>query len=123
MRRSRTVLPDRHERRRPQSPFRIWLLCAVPWLLLVTACSIYDHHRAIYRTTLAYLESLVASGMALDSVHGGIAFAAQWLAAAVRYVGDPVAFYGALPAAITFAVFVLFLPWAVPWAQRGEFED
>jgi hypothetical protein len=112
-----TALPSTGERendRRRRSPFRIWLLCAIPWLALVGALSIYDHHRAIGRTAAAHFESVTAEP-ALAAI--------QWLLAAAQYSGGTIAFYGVLPLGIAFVLFVLFLPWAVPWAQSGEYED
>ena len=50
-------------------------------------------------------------------------FALHWLIAAIAYTGEAVAFYGLLPLGITFVLFVLFLPWAIPWAQGGDYED
>jgi hypothetical protein len=113
MLRSTTAPPaGRHEHHRQRSSaFRIWLLCAAPWLALVAGLSIYDHQRAI---------GLMAQGVRSD---GAIAFAFQWMVAALTYSGSAIAFYGLLPLGITFVVFVLFLSWAIPWAQGGEYED
>jgi len=122
-----TALPSTGERendRRRRSPFRIWLLCASPWLALVAAFSIYDHHRAIGRTAAAHFESVPAEpALAADAIQRDIAFVIQWLLAAAQYSGGTIAFYGVLPLGIAFVLFVLFLPWAVPWAQSGEYED
>ena len=83
----------------------------MPWLALVAGLSIYDHQRAI--TVMA--QSQAPEGMA--------GFALQWLSAAITYTGEAVAFYGLLPLGIAFVLFVLFLPWAIPWAQGGDCED
>src|SRR5262245_28729503 len=109
MRRS-TALPDEDQPRR-FSPLRLWTLCALPWLALVIGLSIYDHERAI---------GVMAQAEAPDSIAG---FALHWLIAAVAYTAEAVAFYGLLPLGITFVLFVLFLPWAVPWAQGGDYDD
>ena len=109
MRRS-TTLPQEDQPRR-LNPLRIWTLCAMPWLALVAGLSIYDHQRAI--TVMA--QSQAPEGMA--------GFALQWLSAAITYTGEAVAFYGLLPLGIAFVLFVLFLPWAIPWAQGGDCED
>ena len=86
-------------------------MCAMPWLALVTGLSVYDHERAI-------------GVMAQSQAPKGIAdFALQWLIAAIAYTSEAVAFYGLLPLGITFVLFVLFLPWAIPWAQGGDYED
>ena len=101
-----------HQHHRQRSgAFRIWLLCAAPWLALVAGLSIYDHQRAI---------GLMAEGARSD---GAIAFVFQWIMAALAYAGPAIAFYGVLPLGIVFVLFVLFLPWAIPWAQGGEYED
>ena len=107
MRRS-TTLEDQPRR---LNPLRIWTLCAMPWLALVTGISVYDHQRAI---------GVMAQTLAPEDIAG---FALQWLIAAVAYSGETIAFYGLLPLGITFALFVLFLPWAIPWAQGGDHED
>jgi hypothetical protein len=109
MRRS-TALPNEDQPRR-FGPFRVWMLCALPWLAMVTGLSIYDHERAI---------GVMAQAEAPDSIAG---FALHWFVAAVAYTADAIAFYGLLPLAITFVLFVLFLPWAIPWAQGGDYED
>src|SRR5262245_37106249 len=93
------------------SPLRIWMLCAVPWLALVAGLSIYDHQRAI---------GVMAQAQAPDGIAG---FALHWLIAAVAYTAETVAFYGLLPLGIAFVLFVLFLPWAIPWAQGGDYDD
>ena len=93
------------------SPIRIWTLCAIPWLALVVGLSIHDHQRAI---------GLMAQSRAPESIAG---FALHWLIAAIAYAGEAVAFYGLLPLGIAFVLFVLFLPWAIPWAQGGDYED
>ena len=93
------------------SPFRIWTLCAMPWLALVMGLSIYDHQRAI---------GVMAQAQAPETTAG---FVVQWLVAAVAYTAEAIAFYGLLPLGITFVLFVLFLPWAIPWAQGGDYED
>ncbi|WP_119299648.1 hypothetical protein [Dongia deserti] len=98
------------QRQRP-GPFRIWVLCAVPWLMLVSALSVYDHHRAIDRMAGA------------NAPEGSPAFAVQWVAAALDYAGSAIAFYGLLPLGIAFFLFVVFLPWAIPWAQSGDYES
>ena len=93
------------------SPLRIWTLCALPWLALVTGLSLYDHERAI---------GVMAQAAAAETVAG---FALHWLMAAFAYTAEAVAFYGLLPAGITFVLFVLFLPRAIPWALGGDYED
>jgi putative exporter of polyketide antibiotics len=93
------------------SPLRTWTLCALPWLALVTGLSIYDHERAI---------GVMAQAEAAETVTG---FALHWLVAAIAYTAEAIAFYGLLPAGITFVLFVLFLPRAIPWALGGDFED
>jgi hypothetical protein len=109
MRRS-TVLQDEEQPKRSR-PLRIWMLCAMPWLALTTGQSIYDHQRAI-------------GVMAQSQSPEGIAdFVLHWLIAAFAYTGEAIAFYGLLPLGITFVLFVLFLPWAIPWAQGGYYED
>lgn len=97
--------------RRRSSPLRIWMLCALPWLALVTGLSLYDHQRAI---------GVMAQAGAPENLTGG---AVHWLVAAVAYCGEAIAFYGLLPAGLAFVLFVLFLPWAIPWAQGGDYED
>ncbi len=99
------------ERRRRSGPFRIWLLCAIPWLAIVAAFAVYDHDRAI---------GLMAEAAMPDGI---AAFGLQWMAAAAAYAGPAISFYGLLPLGLTFVLFVLFLPWAIPWAQGGEYED
>ena len=108
MRRS-TTLEDQPRRR--LNPLRIWTLCAMPWLALVTGLSIHDHQRAI---------GIMAQSQAPESIAG---FALQWLIAAIAYTSEAIAFYGLLPLGIAFVLFVLFLPWAIPWAQGGDYED
>jgi hypothetical protein len=93
------------------SPLRIWTLCALPWLALVTGLALYDHERAI---------GLMAQAEAAETAAG---FALHWLVAAIAYTAEAVAFYGLLPAGITFVLFVLFLPRAIPWALGGDYED
>lgn len=102
------------QRRRP-GPFRIWLLYAIPWLAIVAGMSIYDHHRAIGVLADAHFEG--------TAIPHDAAFAVQWLLAAAYYCGEPIAFYGLLPLGIAFILFVLFLPWAIPWALGGDYED
>lgn len=117
MRRS-TAFPSagRHEdHRRRLSPFRIWMLYAIPWLVIVSAISIYDHHRAIGVFADANFEG--------SAITHNVAFAVQWLLAAAEYCGKTVAFYGLLPLGIAFVLFVMFLPWAIPWAQGGDHQD
>ena len=109
MRRS-TVLQNEEQSRR-SNPLRIWTLCALPWLTLVAGLSIYDHQRAI---------GVMAQSHAPESIAG---FAVQWLIAAIAYTGEAIAFYGLVPLGITFVLFVLFLPRAIPWAQGGDYED
>ena len=104
---------DREHHCRPR-PFWVWLLCAVPWLAAVSALSVYDHHRAIVRSVESYVAERGPQTLAL---------AAQWLLAAAKYCGHAVGLYGVLPAAVTFVLFVLFLPWAVRWAGDGSWED
>jgi hypothetical protein len=87
------------------------MLCALPWLALVTGLSIYDHERAI---------GVMAQAEMPESIAG---IAVQWLIAAIAYTAAPIAFYGLLPLGITFVLFVLFLPRAIPWAQGGDYED
>lgn len=109
MRRS-TTLPHQDQARR-LSPLRTWTLCAMPWLALVTGISVYDHLRAI---------GVMAQSQAPESIAG---YALRWLIAAIAYGGETIAFYGLLPLGLTFVLFVLFLPWAIPWAQGGDYED
>ncbi len=109
MRRS-TVLHDEEQPGRA-SPFRIWMLCAMPWLALVTGLSIYDHQRAI---------GIMAQSQAPKSIAG---FVLHWLIAAITYAGEAIAYCGVLPVGLTFFLYVLFLPWAIPWAQGGDYED
>jgi hypothetical protein len=109
MRRS-TTLPQEDQPTR-FNPLRVWTLWAMPWLALVAGLSVYDHQRAI---------GLMAQSQAPESIAG---FALHWLIAAIAYSGETVAFYGLLPLGITFVLFVLFLPWAIPWAQGGDYED
>ena len=105
-----TVLQNEDQPRR-LSPLRIWTLCALPWLALVTGLSIYDHQRAI---------GVMAQAQSPESIAG---FALEWMIAAIVYTAETIAFYGLLPLGITFVLFVMFLPWAVPWAQGGDYED
>ena len=70
MRRS-TVLHDEEQPGRA-SPFRIWMLCAMPWLALVTGLSVYDHQRAI--AVMARAQSETTAELAL-----------HWLIAAVTW--------------------------------------
>jgi hypothetical protein len=109
MRHSTTLQQEDQPRR--LSPLRVWTYCAVPWLALVTGISVYDHQRAI---------GVMAQSQAPENIAG---FALHWLIAAVAYAGETIAFYGLLPLGITFVLFVLFLPWAIPWAQGGDYED
>ena len=90
---------------------RIWTWCAIPWLGLVTGLSIRDHQRAI---------GIMADAQVPDGVIG---HALHWLIAASAYAGEAVAFYGLLPLGLAFVLFVLFLPWAIPWAQGGDYAD
>jgi hypothetical protein len=105
-----TILEE-DDRPRRFDPLRVWTLCAMPWLAVVTGISLYDHQRAI------------GVMMQAQSPEGIAGFALQWLIAAIAYSGETVAFYGLLPLGITFVLFVLFLPWAIPWAQGGDYED
>jgi hypothetical protein len=105
-----TTLPQ-EDRRRRLNPLRIWTLCAMPWLTLVAALSLYDHQRAI---------GVMARSQAPDGIAD---FALHWLIAAIAYTGEAIAFYGFLPLGIAFVLFVLFLPWAIPWAQGGDYQD
>ena len=82
----------------------------MPWLALVTGLSIYDHQRAIGVMAQSQSESIAG-------------YALRWLVAAIAYTAETIAFYGLLPLGITFVLFVLFLPWAIPWAQGGDYED
>ena len=91
--------------------FRTWLLCAAPWLAGVVALSIHDHRRAIGRS------------VDLDRADGGIQIAVHWLLAAERYSGWTIVFYGVFPLALTFILYVMFLPWADRWARQGLLED
>jgi hypothetical protein len=109
MRRS-TVLQD-EEQPRHFSPLQIWVLCALPWLALVAGLSIYDHQRAI---------GVMAQAEAPEST---VDFVLHWLGAAIAYTAEAIAFYGLLPLGIVFVLFVLFLPWAIPWAQGGDYDD
>ena len=83
----------------------------MPWLALVTGLSVYDHQRAI---------GVMAQSQAPEGIAG---FALHWLIAAIAYAAEAIAFYGLLPLGITFVLFVLVLPWAIPWAQGGDDED
>ena len=105
-----TVLQNEDQPRR-LSPLRIWTLCALPWLALVTGLSIYDHQRAI---------GVMAQDQSPESIAG---FALEWMIAAIVYTAETIAFYGLLPLGITFVLFVMFLPWAIPWSQGGDYED
>ena len=105
-----TVLQNEDQPRR-FSPLRIWTLCALPWLALVAGLSVYDHQRAI---------GVMAQADAPESIAG---YAMEWLIAAIAYTADAIAFYGLLPLGIAFVLFVLFLPWAIPWAQGGDYDD
>ena len=98
------------DQRRRSTPLRIWTLCALPWLALVTGLSLYDHQRAI---------GVMAQAAAPEGILGT---GTHWLAAAVAYCGEAIAFYGLLPAGLGFFLFVMFLPWAIPWAQGGDYE-
>jgi hypothetical protein len=109
MRRS-TALQDEEQPRR-FGPLRIWTLCAMPWLALVAGLSLYDHQRAI---------GVMARAQSPESV---AEFVLHWLVAAVAYTAEAIAFCGLLPVGITFFLYVLFLPWAIPWAQGGDYED
>lgn len=109
MRRS-TALQDEEQPGR-SSPFRIWMCCAMPWLALVIGAAIYDHQRAI---------GLMVQSQAPESIAG---FVLHWLIAAIAYAGETIAYCGLLPAGLTFFLYVLFLPWAIPWAQGGDYED
>jgi hypothetical protein len=114
---------DGENRRRPGA-FVVWLLCAVPWLVMVGGLSIYDHHKTIRRAAETYFERAEAADSSLNAGLGhALAFASQWLSAAIRYSGEAIGFYGLLPAGITFVLFVLFLPWAIRWAGAGSWED
>lgn len=110
MMRGTTILQD-EDRPRRSTPLRIWTLCALPWLALVSGLSLYDHQRAI---------GVMAQAGGPESIAGTVL---HWLAAAVAYCGEAIAFYGLLPAGVAFVLFVLFLPWAIPWAQGGDYED
>jgi hypothetical protein len=105
-----TTLP-REDQPRRLNPLRIWMLCGVPWLAFVAGLSVYDHQRAI---------GVMARSHAPEGIAG---FAVQWLIAAIAYTAEAIAFYGLLPLGIAFVLFVLFLPWAIPWAQGGDYED
>lgn len=105
-----TVLQDEDQPKR-FSPLKTWMLWAVPWLALVSGLSIYDHQRAI---------GVMAQAAAPQTI---AALALHWLIAAIAYAADAIAFYGLLPAGITFVLFVLFLPRAIPWALGGDYED
>lgn len=83
----------------------------MPCLVLVTGLSVYDHQRAI---------GIMAQAQSPESAAG---FVLHWLIAAIAYTGEAIAFYGLLPLGIAFVLFVLFLPWAIPWAQGGDYED
>lgn len=109
MRRS-TAFPGADRPRRVR-PLWVWTLCAVPWLALVTGISVYDHQRAI---------GVMAQSQAPESIAG---LALRWLIAAIVYASETIAFYGLLPLGLAFVLFVLFLPWAIPWAQGGDYED
>jgi hypothetical protein len=90
---------------------RNWLLCAAPWLAGVVALSIHDHRRAIERAA------------DLDSADDGLQIVVDWLLAVERYSGWTIVFYGVLPLALTFVLYVMFLPWADRWARQGLLED
>ena len=105
-----TVLQNEDQSRR-FSPLRIWTLCALPWLALVAGLSVYDHQRAI---------GVMAQADTPESITG---YAMEWLMAAIAYTAEAIAFYGLLPLGITFVLFVMFLPWAIPWSQGGDYED
>lgn len=92
---------------------RRWTMLALPWLLLVAALSIYDHQRAIGR-----MAASLADGPA-SAIQGAL----HWAMAASWYAGDAILFYGALPAGLTFVLYVLLLPLADGWAARGSLED
>lgn len=94
--------------------FRSWLLFALPWLAAVTTLSIYDHLRAIRRMVDLY---------AADQPLSGAQLAGQWLLALGRYSGEAILLYGILPAALTFILYVMFLPWEERWSRRGLLED
>lgn len=109
MRRSTALQSE--DQPRQLSPLRIWVLCALPWLALVTGLSILR-------------------SPACDRRHGVIQRAGgpRRLRCSMadrgdRYTAETIAFYGLLPLGITFVLFVLFLPWAIPWAQGGDYED
>jgi hypothetical protein len=93
-----------------QRLFRRWLYLAMPWLAGVAGLSIYDHQRAIWRMAEA------AQG------DGVLPATAAWTLAAARYAGEAVLFYGVLPAALTFVLYVLLLPLADGWAARGDLD-
>jgi hypothetical protein len=108
------------------SPFRVWLLCAMPWLAAVVGLTLYDHHRAIGRAVAAYFagRGAVATDAAISArAEYAETFVSQSLIAATRYCGEAIGFYGILPAGLTFVLFVVFLPWAVRWAGAGSWED
>lgn len=90
--------------------FRTWLLFASPWFAGVVTFSIYDHLRAIRR-----MVDLHASDQALS----GIQIVGQWILATGRYSGEAILLYGALPAGLTFILYVMFLPWAERWSRQG----
>lgn len=94
--------------------FRAWLAFAGPWMVGVLALSIYDHQRAIVRVALERVQA--ADGA------GGTALV-HWLAAMAIYVGQPVLYYGLLPAGLTFFLYVVFLPWAERWPSQGTLDD
>jgi hypothetical protein len=73
-----------------------------------------------YRSTITSAQSASWPRVSHRTIAGHVM---QWLIAAVAYTGKAIAFYGLLPLGITFVLFVLFLPWAIPWAQGGEYED
>jgi hypothetical protein len=89
-------------------------LCAGLWLAAVTALTVYDHHRAIVRSIEGYFAEDAPEASVLGILR---------LIAGAKHCGHAIAFYGVLPAALTFVLFVLFLPWGVRWAGDGSWED
>ena len=52
-----------------------------------------------------------------------VALCLRWVEATIAYCGEAFAFYGLLPASLTFALYVVFLPWADRWASQGTIQD
>ena len=94
--------------------FRTWVLFALPWFAGVATLSVHDHLRAIRR--------MVDLHMA-DQALSGAQVVGQWVLATGRYSGETILLYGILPLALTFILYVMFLPWADRWSRQGLLED